>query len=109
MEEVVETAKNLDFTHDDSNDVTILSNENDHVLLYYVLHDEEVIRHRSYICSYGHTYESNSTKDTATKKIAASTAGSESVIIITGYIPVALTILLNIQLCELRLSSINKP
>ncbi|EXX58954.1 hypothetical protein RirG_193070 [Rhizophagus irregularis DAOM 197198w] len=33
MEEVVETAKNSDFTHDDSNDVMILSNENDHVLL----------------------------------------------------------------------------
>ncbi|PKY61249.1 hypothetical protein RhiirA4_412904 [Rhizophagus irregularis] len=30
MEEVVETAKNSDFTHDDSNDVMILSNENDH-------------------------------------------------------------------------------
>ncbi|PKY34531.1 hypothetical protein RhiirB3_454346 [Rhizophagus irregularis] len=32
-EEVVKTAKNLNFTHDDSNDVMILSNENDHVLL----------------------------------------------------------------------------
>ncbi|CAB4435349.1 unnamed protein product [Rhizophagus irregularis] len=97
MEEVVETAKNSDFTHDDSNDVTILSNENDHVLLCSgkrfrsweecegfisawanqqgfrvikdrVLRDGEVIWRRSYICSHGRTYESNSTKDTATKK-----------------------------------------
>ncbi|CAB4433003.1 unnamed protein product [Rhizophagus irregularis] len=57
MEEVVETAKNSDFTHDDSNDVMILSNENDHVLLC------SGKRYRS------RTYESNSTKDTATKKI----------------------------------------
>ncbi|PKY40358.1 hypothetical protein RhiirA4_394534 [Rhizophagus irregularis] len=88
MEEVVETAKNSDFTHDDSNDVMILSNENDHVLLCSgkrysawanqqgfrvikdrVLRDGEVIQRHSYICSHRRTYESNSTKDTATKKI----------------------------------------
>ncbi|CAB4394668.1 unnamed protein product [Rhizophagus irregularis] len=76
----------------------ILSNENHHTLLYLerkfesweacenfiimwakqqsfrivkdrVVRFEGIIRRRTYICSHSHTYESNSTRDTVTKKI----------------------------------------
>ncbi|RGB21380.1 hypothetical protein C1646_778191 [Rhizophagus diaphanus] len=58
------------------NETTILSNENEHVLLQgfriikdHVTRDNGIIRRRTYICSHSRIYESNFTKDTSTKKI----------------------------------------
>ncbi|CAB4414213.1 unnamed protein product [Rhizophagus irregularis] len=92
-EELSEDTQNSEFTHDNCNDKAILSNEDEHVLLYTgkrfelwddcedfvsawakrqgfriikdrVVRDGGVIRCRTYICSHGRTYDSTSAKDT---------------------------------------------
>ncbi|CAB5383505.1 unnamed protein product [Rhizophagus irregularis] len=45
-------------------DRLLLLNENNHVT-----RNDGVIRHRTFICSHGRTYESNSSRNTATKKL----------------------------------------